>query len=361
MKRGFFLHSDENDGCEYRGGLNMRFKFTKSSENSDEGFEMKTEVIIVTGASSPDVITGTHHSPSPDQRHRPSSVVSFSSNDLIRVTPHDEVYYKELWNSGGGGSVKCRDGSKSFTRLNDDFCDCFDATDEPEVVLLNDTDEPGRNPIGKKVMKVGRSSGLTKGTVLAYALEYNGEKGICFFTDFLVVGENQQTFDLEGDSGSLIVMKVGQPPENWTSGVDLGRLLNLLELDLITTSDALKGAVQEQIAASTGVGSTGGDSSPPEIHIPSEEVAGPDMNLSPTENEDILEDGPSVGPSIEHQFFKGQSPLHRNERRSKAESENLSALLKSGTDEEDLGFGLHLGDNEPKRRRSDSLSPNIKE
>ncbi|GJS21130.1 hypothetical protein Tco_0449762 [Tanacetum coccineum] len=49
--------------------------------------------------------------------------------------------------------------------------------------------------------------GLTKGTVLAYALEYNDEKGICFFTDFLVVGENQQTFDLEGDSGSLIVMK----------------------------------------------------------------------------------------------------------------------------------------------------------
>ncbi|GJY33021.1 hypothetical protein Tco_0417490 [Tanacetum coccineum] len=181
--------------------------------------------------------------------------------------------------------------------------------------------------------------------------------------DFLVVGENQQTFDLEGDSGSLIVMKsendekprpigiilvgtanrgrlklkVGQPPENWTSGVDLGRLLNLLELDLITTSDALK----EQIAVSaTGVGSTGGDSSPPEIvlpedkaeplglhiqqHIPAEEAAGSDMNLSPTENEAILEDGPSVAPSIEHQFFNGQSSLHRKERRCRDESENLS-------------------------------------
>ncbi|GKA72404.1 hypothetical protein Tco_0778620 [Tanacetum coccineum] len=183
---------------------------------------------------------------------------------------------------------------------------------------------------------------------------------------FLVVGENQQTFDLEGDSGSLIVMKsendekprpigiilvgtanrgrlklkVGQPPENWTSGVDLGRLLNLLELDLITTSDALK----EQIAVSaTGVGSTGGDSSPPEIvlpedkaeplglhiqqHIPAEEAAGSDMNLSPTENEAILEDGPSVAPSIEHQFFNGQSSLHRKERRCRDESENLSSGL----------------------------------
>ncbi|KAL1118439.1 hypothetical protein V6Z11_D01G034700 [Gossypium hirsutum] len=120
--------------------------------------------------------------------------------------------------------------------------------------------------IGKHVMKVGRSSGLTSGTVLAYALEYNDEKGICFLTDFLVVGENQQSFDLEGDSGSLIIMKgengekprpigiiwggtanrgrlklkVGQPPENWTSGVDLGRLLNLLELDIIITEEGLK-------------------------------------------------------------------------------------------------------------------------
>ena len=30
-------------------------------------------------------------------------------------------------------------------------------------------------------------------------------KGFCFFTDFLV-GENQQSFDLEGDSGSLILL-----------------------------------------------------------------------------------------------------------------------------------------------------------
>ncbi|KAL8108620.1 hypothetical protein AgCh_024909 [Apium graveolens] len=121
--------------------------------------------------------------------------------------------------------------------------------------------------IGRQVVKVGRSSGLTTGTIMAYALEYNDEKGICFFTDFLVVGENQQTFDLEGDSGSLILLtsqigekprpvgiiwggtanrgrlklKVGEPPENWTSGVDLGRLLDLLELDLITTNEGLQG------------------------------------------------------------------------------------------------------------------------
>ncbi|PKI57917.1 hypothetical protein CRG98_021705 [Punica granatum] len=130
-----------------------------------------------------------------------------------------------------------------------------------------DLQSPIGSLIGRQVVKVGRSSGLTTGTIMAYALDYNDEKGICFFTDFLVVGENQQTFDLEGDSGSLILLtgqngekprpigiiwggtanrgrlklKVGQPPENWTSGVDLGSLLNLLELDLITTIEGLQG------------------------------------------------------------------------------------------------------------------------
>lgn len=132
-----------------------------------------------------------------------------------------------------------------------------------------DLQAPINSLIGRQVMKVGRSSGLTTGTVMAYALEYNDEKGICFFTDFLVVGENQKTFDLEGDSGSLIILtgqdddkarpigiiwggtanrgrlklKSGHAPENWTSGVDLGRLLDLLELDLITTNDSLQGTL----------------------------------------------------------------------------------------------------------------------
>ncbi|GMH13963.1 hypothetical protein Nepgr_015804 [Nepenthes gracilis] len=143
--------------------------------------------------------------------------------------------------------------------------------------------------VGRQVIKVGRSSGLTTGTIMAYALEYDDERGICFFTDFLVVGENQQTFDLEGDSGSLILftgqngekprpagiiwggtanrgrlkLKIGQPPENWTSGVDLGRLVDLLELDLITTREGLRAAVQEQINLSAaGANPTVGESSP---------------------------------------------------------------------------------------------------
>ncbi|KAA8523460.1 hypothetical protein F0562_009883 [Nyssa sinensis] len=264
-------------------------------------------------------------------------------------------------------------------------------------VKIIDLQCPISSLIGKQVMKVGRSSGLTTGTVLAYALEYNDEKGICFLTDFLVVGENQRTFDLEGDSGSLIILKgengeksrpigiiwggtanrgrlklkVGQPPENWTSGVDLGRLLNLLELDIITTSEALKVAVQEQRAASaTAIGSTVGDSSPPDVllpkdkaeplglhiqHIPLEDGAGcPDMNSSPKETDFHSEDGFKMGPSVEDQFipsFNRQSPLYHHNRQDKVVSDNLSALR--GVSDEDICVSLQLGDNEPKRRRSD--------
>ncbi|KAH7860396.1 hypothetical protein Vadar_012965 [Vaccinium darrowii] len=264
-------------------------------------------------------------------------------------------------------------------------------------VKIVDLQSPINSLVGKQVMKVGRSSGLTTGTVLAYALEYNDEKGICFLTDFLVVGENQQTFDLEGDSGSLIILKggdgekprpigiiwggtanrgrlklkVGQPPENWTSGVDLGRLLNLLELDLITNNEALKVAVQEQRAASaTAVCSTVGDSSPPDVmlpkdrveplglhipHVPLEDGAGVlDINSSPVETEFESEDKVQSGPSVEHQFipsFNGWSPLHRNNKLDKVASENLSALRADP--DEDLYVSLQLGDNEPKRRRSE--------
>lgn len=120
--------------------------------------------------------------------------------------------------------------------------------------------------------------------------------------------------------------------------------------------------------------SPGGDSSPPEIVLPKDEAeplglhiqqhirlengsggGGPDINLTPTENAAHMEDEPNV----ELQFipsFNGHSPLHRNEQRW---SENLSAL-KTESDE-DLGFDLHLGDNEAKRRRSNPLSPSMDE
>lgn len=130
-------------------------------------------------------------------------------------------------------------------------------------------------------------------------------------------------------------------------------------------------AVQEQRAASmTMVGSTAGDSSPPDImlpkdkseplglhiqHLPLEDGAGaPDINSSPTEGALDLEDVVNAAPSFEHQFipsFVGQPVMHHDDQQDRLESENLS-VLKNACDE-DLSFSLQLGENEPKRRKSE--------
>ncbi|KAF9587608.1 hypothetical protein IFM89_004440 [Coptis chinensis] len=277
-------------------------------------------------------------------------------------------------------------------------------------VKIIDLQSPINSLIGKQVVKVGRSSGLTVGTIMAYALEYNDEKGICFFTDFLVVGENQQTFDLEGDSGSLIILtgqngqkpqpigiiwggtanrgrlklKVGQPPENWTSGVDLGRLLDLLELDIITTNEELQVALQEQRNASAAVGdSTVGESSPMEgtlikeknkkifepldfdlqqIPMETESEPSPVLNTTFVHTEFSVEEGVNVAPNVEHQFipnFMERSPVHQNNNHDCPMSKNLSAL-RNGSDE-DLCFSLRLGEREPKRRCSESALSTVEE
>ncbi|KAM6551540.1 hypothetical protein CsatB_001348 [Cannabis sativa] len=266
-------------------------------------------------------------------------------------------------------------------------------------VNVIDLQSPINSLIGRQVVKVGRSSGLTTGTIMAYALEYNDEKGICFFTDFLVVGENQQTFDLEGDSGSLILLtspngekprpvgiiwggtanrgrlklKVGQTPENWTSGVDLGRLLDLLELDLITTNEGLQAAVQEQINASAaGMDSTVGESSPTDrvpfrdrlegnseplglnirqVLIERESCQAPARTLR--ESEIHTGNGIETDLNIEHQFipsFTSRSTVHNIGQEENPESKNLSGL-RNGSDEEIL-FSLRLGEPEPKRRKN---------
>ncbi|MFQ6659565.1 hypothetical protein Gotur_028417 [Gossypium turneri] len=232
-------------------------------------------------------------------------------------------------------------------------------------VHIIDLQSPVSSLIGRQVVKVGRSSGLTNGTIMAYALEYNDEKGICFFTDFLVVGENEQTFDLEGDSGSLILL-MGQ-----NDGVDLGRLLDLLELDLITNNEGLQAAVQDQRSASAaGIDSTVGESSPV-VRVPSRDKL--DENFEPINlNIQQVEGEPQQGlvlpimgtkyrdeaaVNVEHQFipsFNGKSSVHDHYQGENPESKSLSAL-RNGSDK-DIYVSLQLGEPEPKRRKySDSL------
>ncbi|XP_042024146.1 protein NARROW LEAF 1-like [Salvia splendens] len=261
-----------------------------------------------------------------------------------------------------------------------------------------DIQAPIGSLVGRQVVKVGRSSGLTTGTIMAYSLEYNDEKGVCFFTDFLVVGENQQTFDLEGDSGSLILLtnqngekpqpvgiiwggtanrgrlklKIGQPPENWTSGVDLGRLLDTLELDLVTSAEGLQAALLEHCNATAAradsiVGTLertntkhedNSELLPPRIlHVLDNDGSHQGLTPPAIGNEFHIECGCEVGPSVEHQFipyFSCKSLLN-TEQGEMTDLKNLSRLRDEP--EEDLAVSLQLGERATKRRKqSDSPS-----
>ncbi|VVB02169.1 unnamed protein product [Arabis nemorensis] len=245
-------------------------------------------------------------------------------------------------------------------------------------VHVIDLQSPIDSLIGKQVAKVGRSSGYTTGTIMAYALEYNDEKGICFLTDFLVIGENQQTFDLEGDSGSLILLTrangqkprpvgiiwggtanrgrlkliAGQEPENWTSGVDLGRLLDLLELDLITSNHELEAAAREQRNSSvTALDSTVSQSSPPDP-VPSGDKQ--DERFEPfIPPEFHIEDTIKPTPEVEELVFiapissVNESTSSASKGQAKHKLDDLASLKNSS--EEEVNVSLHLG--EPKQKK----------
>ncbi|XP_042519401.1 glucosidase 2 subunit beta isoform X1 [Macadamia integrifolia] len=55
-----------------------------------------------------------------------SSASLLPTSPFLGIHPQEEGYFKSE-------VIKCKDGSKSFTRdrLNDGFCDCIDGTDEP--------------------------------------------------------------------------------------------------------------------------------------------------------------------------------------------------------------------------------------
>jgi hypothetical protein len=108
--------------------------------------------------------------------------------------------------------------------------------------------------IGQKVLRVGRTTGLRCGTIAAFGYEFIDERDLTAYTDLLIVGDKGVPFSTHGDSGSLIVtndkqfnpvgllwggweekLRTGHAQENWTYGIALSRLLDKLEIDLLSS------------------------------------------------------------------------------------------------------------------------------
>lgn len=104
--------------------------------------------------------------------------------------------------------------------------------------------------IGQKVISIGRTRGVQRGTVVAYAYEYCDEIR-SIYTDLLIIGEEGRAFSWKGDSGKIIVtddedhrpvallwggwqerLRHGREQENWTYAIDLGKVLDRLNLEL---------------------------------------------------------------------------------------------------------------------------------
>jgi hypothetical protein len=108
--------------------------------------------------------------------------------------------------------------------------------------------------IGQRVLRVGRTTGLRYGTIMAFGYEFVDQANVSVYTDLLIVGDGNIPFSTHGDSGSLIVtndhglnpigllwggwqekLRTGRAQENWTYGVALSRVLDALRIDLIVS------------------------------------------------------------------------------------------------------------------------------
>ena len=66
--------------------------------------------------------------------------------------------------------------------------------------------------LGKRVMKFGRTTGMTQGIVKAFAYEWHDDFGVKKYTDLLIKPASDKPFSLKGDSGSLVVLEESRRP-----------------------------------------------------------------------------------------------------------------------------------------------------
>ncbi len=105
--------------------------------------------------------------------------------------------------------------------------------------------------IGQKVISIGRTRGIQRGSIAAFAYEFRDDY-FSIYTDLLIIGEDGKAFSAKGDSGKIIVtddehhypiallwggwqerLRHDREQENWTYAIDLGKVLDRLDLDLL--------------------------------------------------------------------------------------------------------------------------------
>lgn len=214
-------------------------------------------------------------------RMRSDGAMGFLTNQHIGVTEGKKLYHPIPWGIHLGTTTrtiewlrdeeyygKCIDEPTAYVRLDCAFAELSSDVDladlKPQMMGVGQLGPPKRislddmSIIGQRVIHVGRTTGLRRGVIAAFGYEYTDEAKKSIYTDLLIAGYDNQPFSTYGDSGSLIVqeneelnpigllwggwqekLRTGYAQENWTYGVSLSPLLDLMEVDLILEGRSL--------------------------------------------------------------------------------------------------------------------------
>jgi hypothetical protein len=208
-------------------------------------------------------------------RSRHDKKLGLLTNAHVGMSPGTNLYHPVPWGTklATTHSVKLYDTDKKWYALPKKASayvrtDCAFAKIAPDFDLSNinpymmDVGRLGETKqislddmsiIGQKVMRVGRTTGKRYGTIVAFGYEFIDQRDVTAYTDLLIVGDDKQPFAGHGDSGSLIVLdnkkrepvgllwggeqqklRTGYGQEKWAYGICLDRVLDALDIELVT-------------------------------------------------------------------------------------------------------------------------------
>ena len=106
-------------------------------------------------------------------------------------------------------------------------------------------------PVGQRVLGVGRTRSIQRGTIHAFAYEHRDQWDRSIYTDFLIAGDEEGGFSAPGDSGKLIVtdddqlrpigllwggwqqrLRNSREQEKWSYGIDINVILHHLGVEI---------------------------------------------------------------------------------------------------------------------------------
>ncbi|MCK4604537.1 MAG: hypothetical protein KAU41_07560 [Deltaproteobacteria bacterium] len=204
--------------------------------------------------------------------HRETNRIGFLTNQHVADAPGRRIFHPwhNYFHIGRSYSIKeyeadqdwyngVIDEAQSYVR-----CDCgfvemeerLESNVESGLYAIGKTGEllkiepETMDIIGQKVISIGRTRGVQRGRIVAYAYEFKDEY-YSIYTDLLIIGEDGKAFSWKGDSGKIIVtdddahrpiallwggwqerLRHGREQENWTYAIDLGKVLDRLNLEL---------------------------------------------------------------------------------------------------------------------------------